>query len=504
MRLPNTWNTLKQRRVTVDPYAPIAAPADKLRPLNGMDGAPRALHPELADVLVPYWNRPSGSGADDGAHVDIVRVGPTSGCDLGLDRLFPNPAANPDDPNQYRFTALDAAVRSASDVGGEGIVVQLGFSRCATDLEAELDRAATWASVGAHVIRHLVGGSSWDPRGLTAPVVAVELLDDPLYTYHLAEADRERAFDLFAAMAHALRTTYPDGKPLIAGPSVRIGGARDVTTAGTSIAAFLARADAFPLDVLSYRVADDDPRAAAAIGKALRARLDALGRTTTELFLTEMTPVTPPGFPTPWTAEGDGAWLAAAHLGAYEASARAYLQDVPVSWALSGLGPWTFADGADHAFQPLAQSEELLVPSAYFTREGLPTPAFMLRLPIRQFAGKRVTTESDADLAVVATHDGFVLHILIAASHVEAGVAAVDYELNVPAFVPAAVRRVGYRFAELDQGNRSLGSFFFSDLGTLEPSLRSGDLVIRRTIPVPGVHYLEIVRPDPSGTFTTP
>ncbi len=53
VRLPNTWNTLKQRRVTVDPYAPIAAPADKLRPLNGMDGAPRALHPELADVLVP-------------------------------------------------------------------------------------------------------------------------------------------------------------------------------------------------------------------------------------------------------------------------------------------------------------------------------------------------------------------------------------------------------------------------------------------------------------------
>ena len=63
-----------------------------------------------------------------------------------------------------------------------------------------------------------------------------------------------------------------------------------------------------------------------------------------------------------------------------------------------------------------------------------------------------------------------------------------------------AVRRVGYRVIELDHGNRAFASYFFSEVGTTEPSLRNGDVLLHRTIAVPGVQYLEITRPDPSAT----
>jgi hypothetical protein len=56
---------------------------------------------------------------------------------------------------------------------------------------------------------------------------------------------------------------------------------------------------------------------------------------------------------------------------------------------------------------------------------------------------------------------------------------------------------VRYRLAELDQSNAGVPSFFFSDLGTLETGAGTGDIHLRRTLPVPGVHFIEIDQPLP-------
>ena len=500
--LPANRNTLKSRKIVVDLYTPVPAPADRVRALNGINGAPAALHPELPDLRVAYW-RKSGGGTDpDGAHIARVRVGGDGVCALSLDGVFPGATEALPTPSTYRFAVLDAQLASVGALGGARATWRPTRAGGECPLNPTLDAAGPRATAVVNIMRHLTLGAAWDPAGLTA---AIDTVDLPLALMGpQAEDDAdEAAFATWVALAVGVRNTFPSADTLaIAGPDLLLDdGDADALVDGTEpppIAAFIAycAAHGCPLDALTFRTKTDHAFGVQRISAALRARLDAVGLEATRLVVNEMLPAQAP----PW----DDPALTAARLGAFEAAARVFLQDVPVDEALSGRGPARFADGGDHATEALSEVAALLVPSPYFDLDGAPTPAFMARFPLRQIPGQvrvRVVEGPDeADLAVLASQPDDrpgALRLIIADAEVGTGSGSITWELRVPAFVAPAVRQVDYRLAVLDQKNASLPSFFFSEVGTLVPDARTGDVTLSRELPIPGVHYLEIDRPQP-------
>jgi len=450
--IPESWNTLKHRAVTVDIFTGFPAPRDIVKPLSGLDGSPIGLEAGAPDLTAAWWDRPPGSEARDGAHVDVVRI-PAEPCALALDTLLPTPGdAAGDDLDGWI-----AQVEAAEGVRGDLVVWQAAFAgdgSCGTAREQALASPAAW---GPAIARALA----------TKRTGAVELLDR-------ATLARDGGPALFAALARAVRGH--DATILIAGGDLTLSPITGAVPAASDAAAFIdevATGDV-PLDVLTFRVTADDPQAIAATAQALRGALDAAGLARVALGLTRFGPT---------TAAPNDAALASAQRGAFEMATRFLLQDVPgVRWAVSDRGA---------------------APGPYFEADGAPTPAFMARVPMRQIEGKArvAATTSGPDLVALAATDvggGRTLHLLVAAWDTSQGVGALDYELVVPAFVPPAIERVDYRHAEVDALTRTLGGFFFSDVGVLRPEPSSGDVLLRFRVPVPGVHYLELERPAPS------
>ena len=515
--LPASRNTLKARTIVIDPYAPVAPPFATVRPLSGLEGAPLALHPELPDLRVPYGRRAAGAPASelDGAHVERVSVGGAPLCALTLDGLFPRPDAAHGAPASYAFAALDAHIES---------VLALGSARPSWRPEraapagpcprnAALDAPATLAAVVANTALHLTAGTSWDPDGHTWPVDLVEL---PLALVTAAAPDDtdaappldslDAAFAAWVALARAVRARLPstyDPRVALGGPDLTatdddLPALAPDAPAPAPLAAFIAycAAQSCPLDTLIYRTVTARAFGVRRITTALRARLDAAGLTATGLYLAGLLPALSP----PWPDAPD---LVAARLGAFETAARLFLQDTSVTTVVSGRGPFSFADGSPHTDTPLDDLGALLIPSAYFDLDGRPNPAFMARFPLRQIALQpRVTVLSgpdEADMAVLASRPDAALgalRVIIANADLHSGAGSLTWELRVPAFVPPAVRRVAFRLAVIDQKNHGLPSFFFSELGELTPDPRTGDVVLSRELPIPGVHYLELERPS--------
>lgn len=425
--LPESWNTLRFRTVSIDVFGVLPAGLDIVKPLSGLEGSPLSGEGEAAlDVTEAWWNRPNGSERPDGAHVDAVRVAPDpadTGCALTLGALFPSPANAGDDDLEAFADAVDAA----RAVNPQNVVWHASFGGGACDVSASAS-AEVW---GAAIIRAVE----------YAPVEAVEVASD--------------------AVATAIRQARPS-LPLMRGGFVlgSVGDAEDVASQIAELA---------PLDVLTFEVEAQDPEVVADVARTLALALDDAGLGDVQLGLTRFAPTTPLTL--------TNASLISAHVGAWEMAARVALQDVPnLAFAISGRGT---------------------PPGLYFDATGRPTPAFMARFPLRQIEGDgRVPTTDARDLRVLAALDGRVLKVLVVAWDVDAGIGALDYALSVPAFVPPVVGEVDLRVAELDAKNRATTSFFFSDLARLATNPANGDVIIERTIPVPGVHYLELERPE--------
>ena len=94
-----------------------------------------------------------------------------------------------------------------------------------------------------------------------------------------------------------------------------------------------------------------------------------------------------------------------------------------------------------------------------------------------------------------STLDGGTLSVLIAQPASATGVGRVTYTLTIPGFTLPSYPSVDFRLSEIDQGNDGVQSFFFSDIGTLTVDPTSGDVRITRTLPVPGVHFIELDQP---------
>ncbi|MCC6621151.1 MAG: hypothetical protein IT385_07845 [Deltaproteobacteria bacterium] len=451
--LPESWNTLKHRAVTVDIYTGFPAPLDIVKPLSGLDGSPIGLEEGAPDLTAAWWDRPPGTTERDGAHVDVVRI-VAEPCALTLDRLLPTPT----DPTGDDLTTWEAQVIAAEAVRGDLVVWQAAFSHdgsCGTAADQALASPAPW---GPAIVRALA----------RRRVGAVELLDRQTLA-------REGGLALWTALAQAVRAH--DATILVAGGDFVLAPIDGALDPESELARFIDRVadDDLPLDVLTIGVEADTPQRVAATTMAVRAALDAAGLDEVELGLTRLAP-TPPD-------EALDPALASARRGAFEMAARLVLQDVPgLRFVVSDRGS---------------------APGPYFEADGAPTPAFMARVPMRQVEGKaRVASTSSApDLVTLAATDlggGRTLHLLVVAWDTSQGAGAVDYELVVPAFVPPAIERVDYRHAEVDALTRTLGGFFFSDVGALRPEPSSGDVLLRFRLPVPGVHYLELERPAPS------
>ena len=91
--LPAAYNTHKARAIVIDPLETLAPPIDHVNDLLGVDGAPLARHPELPDLRHAYWQRDANATDPDGAHVSLIRIGPSIDCGLALGQVLREAAA---------------------------------------------------------------------------------------------------------------------------------------------------------------------------------------------------------------------------------------------------------------------------------------------------------------------------------------------------------------------------------------------------------------------------
>lgn len=447
--LPSTWNTTHRAAIAVDIFTrPEGA---LVRPLQGVDGAPLARGAGLPDLRVSYWDRPGGSDEDDGVHVDVVRVGDE--CALGLDHLSPAAGGARADLDAAALDTLARHLASVEGVRGDGALLVLGTCDAAPDSDR-------WAATAAGVARWAIGDTTWDGAARPRGVVGVQLALEP-----------------FATAARAVRAAAPTLP--IASPTLPLGDA--------TLDAFLdARAaDDAPLDVLAVTgraetiVADVAELAADFARRGLELELAVIDLTIDPTVDGRFAPGTP---------------LASAQLGASEMAARLGLQPWPVRWMFTAMAPWSPAPPAT------ALDAAGWAPTPYFDRDGLATPAFVMRAPMRQVAGEQrvvATTDAGDALTVLATLDGGTLSIAIVRAAGDDGIASLDYTLDVPAFALPRFPSAEYRLAELDASNRGVPSFFFSDLGRVAVDPATGDVHLTKTLPVPGMHFIEIDQPTP-------
>jgi hypothetical protein len=506
--LPSGYHAVAASNLTVMPRTTVGDPTDptaQVRAFNGIDGAPGAIHPELGDLIGAYWNRPPGSTERDGSHVEIVRVGPDVVCAAALDGIFPAFGNDTLNPMAYDLEGLVERLESVLDTQSAALWWQASVivDRPCGDQPLDASSLQRWASIAAGAVGRLTAPTN-EAR---VPLKYAEFLDAPVAALGFEADDLDAVFAAFETFARGVRAlAVPVDRPPVAivGLGFEVTSLASLADDAAEVApvrdfiTFIASNDV-PIDVLSIRTRTEHPYEVRTIAAQVRALLDGAGLTEVALAITGLRPASRPEF-----ADED---LINAHLGAFEAAARIYLQDVDILTVLSGRGPVGFRDGAAHTDATLESlaANGLVLGSDFFTETGDPRPAYMTRFPFRQIDGDtRLVVAAGADqegMAILASRpDGNtrILDVLIVNANVHTGSASMTWSLTVPGLVPPQVRRVDFRLSILDHRNTTLGSFFFSELGTIEPHPQTGDVRLSRVLPIPGVHYLQLEIPAPS------
>ena len=534
-------------RLTVKPAQKVPAPRDRVAGLNGLNGSP--LPVVAGDPGLDYWYR----DGNDGAHVSMVRIGADSDCALSLESIFPDPAADVEDPQSYEFAALDKHVAAIKALNTAEVVWQVAYSpgmhgQCLTLPDGEqrgaplVDAAAgdTFQNVVVHTLRHLNNGpKDWDPAGHAFGVRFVEFMGDPIRNLGYTPDNVDTIFPRYRGFAGAIKAWWKDKAD--GTPTIYVGGMSFYFSEPAELAQKTEGAGDWPvvfrlidycaqmgvaLDFVSFRTRTATPYAVAEIASEIgthiterAAQYPALAKT--QLMVT--------GIDVAWDdpdVVNSGVLydphLKSAFLGAFQAAARIYLQelwnthevganvpiDVRVSWGLAGRGPRVnpelIAGGAAGATP---------IPSAYFGPgpdgggEWEASPAFMTFFPFRQVAGhQRVNAlgGNKAGLAIMASHaqtSDNVLHVIIANADVRCPVEAsecsnawVTYELELTDFVPATFESVDHKHAVIDRQSYGVDSFFFSDAGSVETKEGTGTVLLSLKMGVPSVHYFQFAK----------
>ncbi len=354
----------------------------------------------------------------------------------------------------------------------------------------------------------------------------VEFMDDP--TERLGYPDDALAglFSIYKRFADLAKGYFPDDAT--DGPRVRLGGI-SFTLRSAADLSYTVAADkhgilrfidfcaekGVPLDFVSFRTRTRQPHEAFAIAAELRRYLDThpadtagrLKRTELIAASVEFDRDNPELLARGILAEPV---LESTYLGAFQAAARIFMQEVPVNQMIAGRGPRVFQDLATHAGVDPSTVADLIVDSLYFDADGRAQPAFMALFPFRQVSGhRRVKVTSGADgegMAILASHDlssDRVLHVIVANANVLTGAgglnADITYDLRLENFVPATVPIVQYKLAVIDRNAVGVDSFHFSETGVLE-TIRSpqqtttAQVSFVHQMAVPSVHYIQFLR----------
>ncbi|MBV9362723.1 MAG: hypothetical protein JOY89_00665 [Solirubrobacterales bacterium] len=264
------------RQITVDASRPTAI----IRSLQGLSGTPLpgdASHPDFTSQFQQL-------GVNIVRTHDVDCTGTSDIDGAGVNRIFPDPSADPNDPRSYNFGPTDKAVLSIVRSGAQ-VEYSLGRSdlSCAgiTVNNAPALDPDLYAAVARHVAQHYNDG--W-ANGYHLHIRYWEIWNEPdLVPFWSGRADQFYA--LYAATARALKSLHPWMQ--IGGPALTTN--NDLTGYRESLLAYI-RANQLPLDFYSihhYTDFTEDPIDFVRLGDQYRQLLDSYGFTRTAIQLTE-------------------------------------------------------------------------------------------------------------------------------------------------------------------------------------------------------------------------
>jgi xylan 1,4-beta-xylosidase len=320
------------RKITVD----AGAPTGYLRSLQGVNGAPAPGSHKPENFTFGGWNMPEHTDVSAGyrmARIDLVRThdayGPADidakfenadapgGGLISARRdvfdIFPDPAADPNDPRSYNFGPTDHVIASIRKVGAQ-VMFRLGRSEGA-DAQPPRD-FDQYAAIARHIVLHYNRG--W-AKGFHYDIRFWEIWNEPDLGKVFWAGTAQQYFELYGKLARAVKAA--DQRALVGGPA--IARPNDDTPYRDAFLEYV-RTEHLPLDFYSwhwYATDSDDPLDFIRISRDMRARLDKHGFARTRSMVTE------------WNYGLMDPMPSAVQRASFITAALIYMQDAPIDGA---------------------------------------------------------------------------------------------------------------------------------------------------------------------------
>ncbi|MDB6103978.1 MAG: hypothetical protein JWO52_3977 [Gammaproteobacteria bacterium] len=320
------------RKITVDASAAMG----HLRSLQGVNGAPAPGSHKPENFTFGGWNMPERTDVSAGyrmARIDLVRThdayGPADidakfetadapgGGLISAHRdvfdIFPDPAADPNDPRSYNFGPTDHVIASIRKVGAQ-VMFRLGRSEGA-DAQPPRD-FDKYAAIAKHIVLHYNRG--W-AKGFHYRIRFWEIWNEPDLGKVFWAGTAHQYFEMYGKLAQAVKAADPQA--LVGGPA--IARPNDDTPYRDAFLEYV-RTEHLPLDFYSwhwYATDSDDPLDFIRISRDLRARLDKHGFARTRSMVTE------------WNYGLLDPMPSAVQRASFITAALIYMQDAPIDAA---------------------------------------------------------------------------------------------------------------------------------------------------------------------------
>jgi xylan 1,4-beta-xylosidase len=286
------------RQITVN----ASVPRGHLRSLQGVNGAPAPGSHKPENFKFGGWNMSEGIDVSAGyrmARIDLVRThdayGPADidakfetaetpgGGVISARRdvydIFPDPAADANDPRSYNFAPTDQMIASIQKVGAQ-VMFRLGRSEGA-DAQPPKD-FDKYAAIANHIVLHYNRG--W-AKGFHYRIRYWEIWNEPDLGKVFWAGTAQQYFELYGKLVRAVKAADPGA--LVGGPA--IARPNDDTPYRDAFLEYV-RAEHLPLDFYSwhwYATDSNDPLDFIRISKDTRSRLDRHGFKRTRSMVTE-------------------------------------------------------------------------------------------------------------------------------------------------------------------------------------------------------------------------
>ncbi|MBI5259900.1 MAG: hypothetical protein HY855_25595 [Burkholderiales bacterium] len=257
---------------------------------------------------------------------------------LDMATLYPNRSKDPLLQSSYNFTGvLDATYQRSSDsvfaailAGGFEPYVRIGdsFNNVTPPSSTEL---ANWVQATVQVLKHYRSGQ-WN--GFTSSFRFAEIWNEPDNADFWPSTRSTEEFNtLFEQTAKALRSAFPSLK--VGGPGFSPGGCLSPTgQAKTRSLLDHVKANAVPMDFLSFHVYGTDAATYLSCAQFYRSELDSRGLNAVELHITE------------WNTPNGSAGSTTGQL-RYNAQGAAYMTAAWINLQNGGVKQSTFYRGTD-------------------------------------------------------------------------------------------------------------------------------------------------------------